>query len=138
MKHIRKSVFETNSSSSHSITINSSATNYTSISPDADGIITIDTKGYDFGWGYEDYNDFHSKACYCAIDQQNTESNLVMLQKVIMEHTGAKEVKLRIDPNSYIDHQSYGTSSDAFESEQTLKDFLFSKNSILIIDNDNR
>jgi hypothetical protein len=137
MKHIRQSVFETNSSSSHSITINSSATNYTSISPDADGIITINTEGYEFGWGYDRYNDFHSKASYCAVDQQNTEHNLEMLKKVIVEHTGAKEVKLIIDPNSYIDHQSYGTSADAFESEQTLKDFLFSKNSQLFIDNDN-
>lgn len=133
MKKIRKSMFESNSSSSHSISCDVGTTKFHSISPDSEGKITL--FGGEFGWGYETYTDPLSKASYCALDQSGNESRMQMLKEVIMEHTGASEV---VFPNDgYIDHQSCGTSSEVFESKETLKAFIFGKNSVLIIDNDN-
>ena len=50
MKLIRNSVFETNSSSCHSISIGKSDV-YDSVTPDEDGIIRI--KPMEFGWCQE-------------------------------------------------------------------------------------
>ena len=144
MKNIRQQVFETNSSSSHSISICSSSQTYSTIHPDENGVITL--IGGEFGCGYEEYYDSETKANYCAVDMFNDESKIEMLKKVICDHTGAKEVVLDFDPHecysnshnwSYVDHQSQGTSSDAFENESTLKNFIFGRGSYLIIDNDN-
>lgn len=129
----RKSVFETNSSSTHSISISSSTDVFSSITPDENGNIVL--TGGEFGWENESYNDPLTKANYCALDYKNNKSKLGMLKKVILEHTGAKAVILNLD--GYIDHQSAGTSEEAFESEEILKRFIFGKNSFLETSNDN-
>lgn len=139
MKKIRHNVFETNSSSSHSISL-SDTTTYTSITPDADGQIVL--TGGEFGWGYESYTDPLMKANYFAVDNFNNKERLAMLERVVIEHTGASNVvyDFSLDYNgknwSYIDHQSLGTT-DVIKTEQDLKTFIFSRNSKLIIDNDN-
>ncbi len=141
METIRRSVFETNSSSSHSIVINDSATDFTSMIPDKDGNIVF--TGGEFGWEQENYNDPWTKANYCAIDQQDNHANINMLKEVIKEQTGAKKVLFDFDTDynekkeSYIDHQSAGTSDEAFASKETLKKFIFGKGSVLYTDNDN-
>lgn len=141
MKVIREGCFETNSSSMHSIHIASGKKAYATITPDADGRIVLN--GGEFGWEEETYYDPESKASYCAIDRIHDELSLAMLVRVIKEHTGAKEVVFNFSDDythknhSYIDHQSRGTSDDAFESDQTLKDFLFYPESYLETDNDN-
>lgn len=141
-KIIRHSTFESNSSSTHSISISSSVGTYDSLTPDSDGKIYLE--GGEFGWGYEKHNDAYTKANYCAIDNWHNKERLEMLIKVLKEHTGAREVVLNFscddykDKNySYIDHQSVGTSEEAFESEEILKNFIFNPNSQLVIDNDN-
>jgi hypothetical protein len=146
MINIRKNVFETNSSSSHSISI-SGSNKFEPIVPDHNGNIYI--SGGQFGWDEEEYDDFYNKANYCAVDKytQNDADGIDMLRKVIMQYTGAKKVVFYFDPENstsindynlpYIDHQSIGTSDEAFESEETLKQFLFDSNSYLMIDNDN-
>lgn len=62
MKQIRQSAFETNSSSSHSITIS-----YGDYTPDKlyveNGVLEIYTG--EFGWEHEDYYDAATKAAYC-------------------------------------------------------------------------
>ena len=134
MEKVRRQVFETNSSSSHSISIaDKNAWDYETIHPDEYGIITLGF-GY-FNFGYESYNDAEIKANYCAIDVSHDFEKFEMLKKVICEHTGAKYVAM--DDSGYIDHQSRGTSFPAFESEETLKEFIFNPMSQLIIDNDN-
>ena len=141
MKTIRKSDFETNSSSTHSISIDDSGANYTSITPDRDGNIVL--KGGQFGWEIGDFNDPLTKANYCAVDQLSDEDNIKMLKNVLMEQTGAKRIVFDFSEDykhtnwSYIDHQSVGTSNNAFKSEETLRDFIFSKDSVLHTDNDN-
>src|SRR5579885_45905 len=93
MKNIRNKVFETNSSSSHSISIyNATKGLYDTITPDSNGVITL--TGGEFGWEWEKYNDAITKANYAAVfalgDQQMTD----MLVQVIKDHTGAKEVEI--------------------------------------------
>jgi len=106
------------------------------------GVITLN--GGEFGWSGGDYFDAETKANYCAVDSHNDPKRTQMLIEVIKEHTGCKDVVLNIvtawdsdDHNSYIDHQSHGTSWDAFENRQTLKQFIFNPESYLTIDNDN-
>jgi hypothetical protein len=142
MKNIRRGVFETNSSSTHSISIAANTAGlYVTLMPDADGVITL--TGGEFGWGQETYYDAHTKASYCALDTTNDLYLRQLLVDTIKNHTGAKDVVFDFSddykhPNySYIDHQSHGTSHEAFSNEQTLKDFIFNPNSYLETDNDN-
>lgn len=153
MQQIRRGVFETNSSSSHSIVIDRSCALYETIYPDDEGKIVL--TGGQFGWGYEEHNDAFTKANYMAVFISEGTSSAheqlgrqEMFIRVICEHTGAKEVVFDFDTNdwkhpnhSYIDHQSNwqggGAGHEALESEETLKNFIFNPNSTLIIDNDN-
>ena len=146
MKNIRNNVFETNSSSSHSITIADSGELLDTIYPDENGIITL--SGGEWGCEVDDYNDADTKANYCAVDalyhfteEFCNHTLLTMLIDVIKEHTGAKEVIIEAsvdydNGNSNIDHQSVGTSLDAFADKETLKRFLFNPESYLYTDND--
>lgn len=133
MKKVRREVFETNSSSSHSISISNKEGMLETILPDEDGVIYL--QGGDFGWEYEKYNDALTKANYCAQDNGHNPNRTNMLIEVIMEHTGAKSVI--IERQGYIDHQSCGTSYAAFVDNETLKQFIFNPNSILYTGNDN-
>lgn len=145
MKIVRHNVFETNSSSTHSISINSDTELYDSIIPDKNGVITL--TGGEFGWEWKKTNDAFVKANYCAVDVIDNEDLKDMLRSVIIEHTGAKNVvfgfKLKFigedysTYDSYIDHQSEGTSHPAFTSFENLKNFIFNPRSYLFIGNDN-
>jgi hypothetical protein len=135
---IRKSLFETNSSSTHSITIQESG-DYTSIKHNG----KIELFGGEFGWEWVAYRDALIKANYCAVYAAGNESKTEMLKEVISEHTGA-EVEILVQRDdydkegySYIDHQSSDTADDAFASRETLKDFIFGVNSTLYTGNDN-
>jgi len=141
MKVIREGVFETNSSSMHSIHIARAAKTYDTIVPNDQGEIIL--TGGEFGWEQETYRGSTTKANYCAVDTEGNPELRATLEKVIKDHTGAKSVVFDIttdysgDYHSYIDHESVGTSHEAFESEETLKEFIFNPESCLITDNDN-
>ena len=141
----RSGIFETNSSSSHSITIANSGI--------LSGTLLVDKKGVcrifpgEFGWGPETYYDAETKASYaftfaktCAV--ANSSRYLAMLSKVVKKHTGARVVKFckigdEYWPYGYIDHQSSDVCEDAFLDEITLRRFIFDKHSVLEINNDN-
>jgi hypothetical protein len=158
----RNSVFETNSSSTHSISIAASSDGvYETLPVNDDGVVVL--HGGEFGWEWKQYRDAETKANYCAIDahsrycerthyenpdRPNDSDEVIaarvqMLKEVIMEVTGAKGVvfdfstEYNRDNWSYIDHQSYGTSFDAFESKEALKEFIFNPKSVLRTGNDN-
>ncbi len=145
MINIRQSVFETNSSSTHSISIVANTDGiYDTIAVDDEGVLHL--TGGQFGWEEVTYTDALTKANYCAVDVMDRSEMaecIEMLIKVLREHTGAKSVAFEFsldwksDNYSYIDHQSAGTSHEAFANEQTLKDFIFNPKSILRTDNDN-
>lgn len=141
VKTIRRGVFETNSSSSHSISLGYSNEGWETIEPNSDGVIVL--RGEEFGWGVYTICDAESKANYAVLDALLNEDNELVerVVKVIEEYTGYPvELSLHdlIDGyNSYIDHQSVGTFADECFSEDEIKQFIFNRSSELELDNDN-
>tara|TARA_R110000772_G_scaffold123662_2_gene230063 strand:+ start:7680 stop:8438 length:759 start_codon:yes stop_codon:yes gene_type:complete len=130
MKKVRKAIFETNSSSSHSIHIDSDVSLMdTSLIPNEDGEISIIADEY--GWEWAKLETAYEKACYCYTDNGNTS----MLEKVIKDQTGAK--KINFGGEGYVDHNSGGNASDAFKDEETLRNLIFNTKSIIYTGNDN-
>lgn len=148
-KFIRKGVFETNSSSTHSICIGKEDKRFCTdkLPIDEQGRIMI-WPG-EFGWEIDHYNDAVTKASYCLTwaKQYNKEDVVYvnMLKKVISEQMNVSKDKIIFRtinddtyyPNGYIDHQSIYVAQKAFESEDSLRAFIFNPESILITDNDN-
>ena len=144
----RAGVFETNSSSSHSVAISSISAGEIDLSliPSENGLIYLMPENYDFGWEWVVYNDAATKAIYAWIDhgKQGVHVNRndggvdiditnTKVGKVICEQTGAEKVYVPkyIEDDSYIDHQSSGTTPD------DLLNFIFNKKSYLFTGNDN-
>ena len=148
-KLIRNGVFETNSSSCHSISIDINNKNFTasSLYVDEDGYVTL--TGGEFGWEQEEYFDALTKANYCAQDIYRydwrsdsyslDEYKKNMLIDVIKEQTGCTDVLFDIQSlkDGYIDHESHGTSYEAFQNKEILRNFIFNRNSYLETNNDN-
>ncbi len=143
MRKERQRAFETNSSSSHSITISNYGCPTDTLRVE-NGECAIFPG--EFGWEIAAYNDAVTKASYCLTYAKHREEHsakeLLMLEKVIKEHTGAEKVSFnestdKYDPWGYIDHQSYDVCGDAFSDEASLVSFIFNPESILRTDNDN-
>ena len=146
----REGVFETNSSSSHSISIASSNKVHPTVLRNSlarinkplallntlgviDGKVVIEEG--EFGWGYSTHSDALTKASYCLTDSRDNQYRKEMLKRVIEQHCNCVvEFGTTV---GYVDHQSYGTSADAFTSDEMLRDFIFNPYSILTLDNDN-
>jgi len=142
MKNIRKGVFETNSSSMHSVHIEKGDVPYLTIEPDENGEILIEYG--EFGWGPDTAHSPREIASYCLTATQYTsdeQASMEMLREVMEEHTGAKvkfcEQENEYYPKGYIDHQSTDTAVGVFVSKGGLKDLIFGRNSYVEIDNDN-
>lgn len=133
-KLIRRGVFETNSSSSHSVSIADSDKEFVldTIYPDQNGVVTIE--GDEFGWEWFKHNDATTKASYVAQSYSNDKDVLDKLADVIREQTGAEEVRFVGLDNGYVDHDSYGIAPKTYEQ---MKNFIFNKNSWLFGGNDN-
>lgn len=147
-KQIRYRVFETNSSSCHSICIRKNE----------NAVLHI-TFG-EFGWGYEEYNDKTTKLQYILTmaaevndwetpeDFFNTD-DFIEINELIKTKThfynGIEFVEDSFDShnniNGYIDHQSregYHSIHDFLDwYGVSLEDFIFNPDVVLIIDNDN-
>ncbi|MBU0579484.1 hypothetical protein KJ628_05980 [Patescibacteria group bacterium] len=150
-KQIRREVFETNSSSSHSLTIDTTIEIMQKLIPNNEGNIVVDENlGYcQFGWEFESYHDVGSKIIYAYLQAESVNNRkwIQLLTDVVKEHSGAKEVIWKIvdDYDSkhcgYIDHQSCGSEDDScqkmFKNKKTLKQFLFNKSSYVRTGNDN-
>jgi hypothetical protein len=132
-KIIRNGVFETNSSSAHSISISKCDQEFIidTIYPDQDGVILV--KGEEFGWAWEKFNDSMTKLAYVMQDQQGKHDEII---EVVKEQTGALEVVF-VENGGYIDHESYGTAYDVCHDKDSIKNFVFNKNSWLFTGNDN-
>lgn len=148
MKQIRNGVFETNSSSSHSVNISSTGDIDVSLIPNRAGVLIIDSVT-NFGWEQETYTDASTKAMYSYLQAQysSREELVDMVYDVIKTQTGATEVVFLGDIHSswedkmysYIDHQSayYESGFEPLESKESLRNFIFNTNSVLETDNDN-
>lgn len=128
---IRKGVFETNSSSMHSITLADADGVMDRLKLDDDGITLSVYCKYDFQWGEEIYTDPIAKIAYCVADNIDPE----MLEEALKTQTGATVIKY-ISEGS-IDHQSTGTAQNELETFEDIRNFIFNPNSKLVIDNDN-
>jgi hypothetical protein len=133
-KIVRTSVFETNSSSAHSISLANDSMDFVmdTIYPDQDGKIMV--FGCEFGWGWEKFNDSMTKLAYVFQDQGSNHYDMIV--EVVKEQTGAEEVEFD-EAGGYIDHDGCGTASEVCHSKESLRQFIFNKNSWLFIGNDN-
>lgn len=133
-KLIRKGVFETNSSSSHSIALATEDKEFVldTIYPNQDGVVIIN--GDEYGWEWFKHNDSETKASYAAQSFANNDFQLDELKEVIKEQTGATEVIFNGLNDGYIDHDSYGIVPTG---KSELRNFIFNKNSWLFGGNDN-
>lgn len=147
MKKIRRNVFETNSSSTHSIVFAIHENEYN----ESDYFEKyIDGEIYDswlilypgdFGWGIEIFEDPYMKASYIytyALSQGNKviEDNLC---EAIQEVTGlsvSPTEKKGEFPKGYIDHASFDVAKCVAYDKELLKKFLFDWRYKLIIDHD--
>lgn len=149
MKKIRTGVFETNSSSCHSLSIDDTDILLDYLIPNEYGEVTIEPG--EFGWQWEKFNDAATKASYCLTGTQyvfHKDEKLALsnLREVIQEHTLCNQVNLII-PNDdyksksygYIDHQSAedGEMDDLLFDKTKLHNFIFNKKSWLFLGNDN-
>jgi hypothetical protein len=145
MRQIRRSVFETNSSSCHSVAVAGG------VEPgDLLDSLPVDNGGQvslmpgEFGRSYDFTNDVRMKASYCSTYARNygIEADIELLVKVICEHTGADTVLFDentapySDPEGFIDHQSIDVAQSVFFDEDTLKLFIFHPRSTLRLDAD--
>lgn len=164
---IRKNFPETNSSSSHSVSISLSGKYYKpeewNIEIQDDGTIFIPNSTDDFGWEFRKYNDVLTKIQYVSsiFYVKENPKKLKILKDVIKSFTGAKRVifefekefeeeyrdylkkneKLNlkdiINFGSEIDHGSNSIFPQILESKNTIKDFIFNPSSWLFLGNDN-
>lgn len=132
-KLIRNGVFETNSSSAHSISISDGDKQFVldTIYPDQFGVIRV--YGGQFGWDFVKFNDAETKLNYAF--QDNVDEDL--LRKVVMDFTGATEVIFDDKNDGYIDHESCGLAGSVCTDYESIKNFIFNKNSWLFTGNDN-
>lgn len=128
MKKIRNKVFETNSSSSHSITIDNTTQLIDLSLENESGVILIESKN--FGWEWEKYNDAYTKAQYLIAD------NKINLVLKAIENRTLCSVGIKLEnpnteivgyPNFSIDHQSIGTTWE-LDTLEKVDNFIFNKN----------
>ena len=141
MKQIRKGVFETNSSSSHSITISDKG-GWEEIKSNV-----IEIESGEYGWEFDTFTGFYSKASYIYTYLINSgdKDEIEWLRKIVKEYTNADKVIFEHEESEeeprwgygYIDHQSSDVPQEALVSEETLKAFLFNKHSFFETGNDN-
>lgn len=166
MKQIRQGVFETNSSSMHSLCIQRDEPDEVEISylHEEDGYIT--TQIGEFGWGIETLRQQEEKLSYILTmimmkegfypieskedEKLFEESRLFgLLKEVVEEHSGCKlRVRYTLEDDDeeyvwgYVDHQSQDTLDrellgDDKTVKENIKKIIFSYRYFIVIDNDN-
>lgn len=149
---IREGFFETNSSSTHSLSIAESKPTITALKKKYKGkYITI--IGGEFGWARVEYNDFETKLDYVFTNLRDTYSTLKKhetinkkLEKdliVFLKNKLGVDVIVDISTDSYIDHQSISLIRDELLDDNDewdynkLFNFLFSEESSVETSSDN-
>jgi len=143
-------VFESNSSSSHSISIASVGKLDQTISADDDNIIRI--RCGEYGWEFETYSQARDKASYLAtyLMNESGEKAKTLREKfiwVVKNFTGAKSVEILPCKEKgwdggfsygYIDHRSMDVAENILnKGADGILRFIFSSQSILKTGNDN-
>lgn len=135
MINIRQSVFETNSSSMHSLSIIGSDRINKGITSD-----TIVEYG-EFGWGYDTLDTPIEKISYLITQYQNQEDMIDMIKRAFKNYTGfeliIRESSDNWYPKGYIDHESLGMICEYITDENSIVDIVFNDKYTIVIDNDN-
>ena len=136
MRQIRKSVFETNSSSTHSLCITNGELEKSTLHHDD---YTIEIPMGEFGWEIEEYYSQSEKLSYLVTITQYNDEQQDLVREAIKEYTG---YDLVIKGSGYVDHQSSDTLDELFEGdEETIKMnltyFVFNNGYSFATDNDN-
>lgn len=145
MKQVRQNVFETNSSSTHSVSIAYGSRNELREIPipDSDGIVWVCTGEY--GWEQATYSSLEDRLSYAATYALNYGKE-AELTAILKEYSGASEIYYDgavftetedYGQYGYIDHQSVDEAAEIFTSKENLECFLFNPNSYFTTDNDN-
>lgn len=144
MKQIRSKVFETNSSSSHSLTVAPAEvvdfSTFISKDQAKEGVLVVEYG--EFGWEKDYHYDFRTKLSYLLTDIKcstgsddiSGTSQFAVVQELIKEKLG---VSLEVSGDGYIDHQSVGTAVYLVDDTQELSNFLFGSSSYVETGNDN-
>lgn len=155
MIQIRNSVFETNSSSTHSVSIaeGTDADLTDTIKPNENGEIVLTTDEY--GWEVAAYSHVIDRLSYATTYAMQTarsyeetgivynfnHPNILLLIDTVKEHTGATSVKIAKEAGyreyGYIDHQSEKRAAEIFKNKKKLEHFLFNPESEFSTNNDN-
>lgn len=152
MKQIRRSVFETNSSSTHSITISGLKDIYEFPKT------ALTVRFGEYGWGYEKYYSVEDKLSYVFTMMQykagtredwkgTIESEYSKwIQEMVFEHCGQElifdDMNGEYYPCGYVDHQSTDVLDDFWADgkesfKNFMREFIFNSKYGFIIDNDN-
>jgi len=133
MVKIRKSIFETNSSSSHSLSLGKLPDNV--VVPWEDNYETIVLGKGEYGWGYEELTTWLEKADYLSIETEHNETKRDVLESAIKRYF--PNITIEYEYTVYIDHQSYGELWDeiGYDVDEACK--VIFGNSTIEIDNDN-
>lgn len=153
---VRNGVFETNSSSTHAVSVCAFDINKHEI-PE-----TVVFETGDFGWEIRDYNDVDSKAAYLwtAVVSEyqylDEEEDLIRIKSAftkILNDAGVKNVYFKdadyktsdwvsrpyLDVDGYIDHAGdlFGWANEMIEEPELLLGYLFNNESVVSTGNDN-
>ena len=138
-KQIRRNVFETNSSSMHSLSIIGSD-RMVQLTGEND-VVSV---GYgEFGWGYDRLNSPREKISYLITQYSENDDMIDRIKDAVKDYTG---FVLNIvegneddwdDGKGYIDHQSQGMICEFISDKQSIIDIVFNEKYTIIIDNDN-
>lgn len=153
MIKIRKNVFETNSSSTHSVAVSSKDRGYSHEMPvDEDGTLYIQLGGYN--WGPDILYTPYDKLCYVMsylsqsyssveefaedVETGDINSTVEEIGRYLKKDCGVSSIIIKKSDDSwgdglgYIDHQSVGSLYD-----ENMIDLIFNNSKIILIDNDN-
>ena len=145
---IRENVFETNSSSSHSVVVSGEVSADFGLSKEEirDGVIDVGRGKTEFGWETEYSRDTHSKLAYLLIQAAGnyvdsiTEDYNANTKAVFETARFVTGCELKLPSNTsdwHIDHQSMGDCSDILEDPDQIAVFAFSSSSYVQTGNDN-
>lgn len=105
------------------------------------GEVTLGNQGRDdFGWGPETIQDVFSRINFAKIQAENNTEWLKMLERVIKDEIGCDTIVWEMSDYPYIDHQSNaseGENTEIFDSDDSLRRFLFCSDSLIELDHDN-
>lgn len=131
---VRKGVFETNSSSTHSIAISYFDKSKLNIPKH------LNFQRGEYGWEFETYSDVDAKASYLyeAILSTETPQNYIDTLTRILKNNGC-EAEFNNADYGYIDHSHslYKWLVNIFENEELILSYLFDDDSFVETGNDN-